>query len=340
MTGGADTVGTRRISFLDKGATMSKSTRPKGVSNKKRPAKGGSGGNDEVINPKLGPGVMLINANYDYADLSGVNLDGATIIGGSFRGTNFTGANLSGVHCVSLHRETFPDFSGAIFDGASMSWMVAPECSFAKASMVRAQMGRIKLFKANLEGADLQYADLREAELRETNLLRVNCSGASFKQARIRSCDAREVVGLRASFAQARINDTKLTGSNFKGSNFASASICQCELGEANFSEILGRGAMFDMNKGASRAKWKNADLYWSTWTEQKVKTPEVAPGWELNPVGEARLDAACIRRRARALGLDGELAVTIHTDQVALDFNEVIKIAKAMSRAVGTKVE
>lgn len=317
---------------------MASTSHPKGVTGVKKRPKEARGSLREHTNPKPGPGVTLIGANYDYADLSGVDLTGATIIGGSYKGTNFTGANLSGVNCMALHHEVSPDFSGAIFDGAGMGGMLAPECSFKGASLVKADMKGVNLFKGDLSRCDLHYADFYGCGLRGVNFSQANISKANFKVAALLYCDFTEVVALETNFLNARVSDSNFKGANLKGSILKGATVSRCELGGANFTEVFARGATFDENKGTKRAKWHNADLYWSRWNAWRDKDCVMPSGWTTKNSGVARLDSARVARRAVAMGYSGDLAVVIHEEQANLDFREVMEVVRAMSLAIGQR--
>ncbi len=286
----------------------------------------------------LAPGTMVLEGNYDFADLSGVDLSGAFIVGGSFVSANFDGANLSSIRTAGSGQADRPNFSGASFVGANLSNAVIDRCTLSGTNMRKAIMSRASLRRANLVGADLSLADATGSDFRMADLSKSTCSGANFTGVRTKETNLSEIVAEGTDFSFAKLYESNMRGANFHGASFTEATLAKNYLHGAILSRIVANKAVFDDNEGIHEANWKNADLYESVWTTRdKVKweSGTLCPrGWEVSPSGLARLDRECVYRRARAHGLDGDLTRTIYVDHPELTFEGAIEIVIAMTSA------
>ncbi len=124
------------------------------------------------------PGVNWQRCNFDYLDLSGVDLTEARLRDGSFFRTEFEGALL--VKSESLRAK------------------------FVNASLVEADLTEALLYEADLTKADLSGALLVGTDLRRARLFRANLRGADLTDARLEGADL-----TRVDFSEARWTDGK-----------------------------------------------------------------------------------------------------------------------------------
>ena len=201
--------------------------------------------------------VSMVNATFDEADLSGINLNGYRCSGekSSFRkakltGTvwdkpqaremNFSGADLS--HAVwkggNFQKS---NFTGAVFDNADFSeGSNFRSATMSNASMYQtnfegAQMGAVKASKEN--AADLSGAYMEEANFSEADLYNVNLAGCAWYTTN--AGGDRPIMAQKTKLDQANLSGAFLMGldlgqATLTGANFDRSILCNANFSGAN----------------------------------------------------------------------------------------------------------
>lgn len=146
------------------------------------------------------PNVLLVEAKAQKAVLTRATMNNATIVKEcDFTGANFQGATLtqSGLRGCCFQGA---DFSHALLDMADLS-----ECDLSRAKLVRARARQARFEKSDLTEADFSMADLMEGSLRKARL-----TSACFSRASLFGAEFFRAVLGGTDFTGADLNRTKL----------------------------------------------------------------------------------------------------------------------------------
>ncbi|MDY6897129.1 MAG: pentapeptide repeat-containing protein [Cyanobacteriota bacterium] len=129
-------------------------------------------------------GIYLYNEDfydYDYIDLSRINLKGAMFRDFSFFGfsnkVNFTGANLSDTGLEQQMLEGF-NFSGANLSNVNLCQSTLDGSNLSKCNLSGANLKSVGLTRSNLHGVNFSRANMESVKLAGIKLTNVNLSGA------------------------------------------------------------------------------------------------------------------------------------------------------------------
>lgn len=148
---------------------------------------------------------ILMEANFQDADLSGGNLRGADLSGAILIGTNLQNADLSRAKLLSANL-TGADLRNAILDNTDLRG----------ANLTRADLTRTDLTTTQLDGAIFEQAKLVEANLQDKGL-----GGVVFR---------------RANMTGARLDRADLSGNQVSGANLSDCSLVEARLSGAIFN--------------------------------------------------------------------------------------------------------
>ena len=115
------------------------------------------------------PGVNWQRCNFDYLDLTGIDLTGARLRDGSFFRTDLTGSVMAETESLRA-KYINAILVDSVFDGAKLYEADLTKADLTGASLVGADLRRAKLFRAVLRGADLTGARLEGADMARADL--------------------------------------------------------------------------------------------------------------------------------------------------------------------------
>lgn len=183
------------------------------------PANNKEDGTEEEIDPKvralLPPGLDLSGCR-----LTGVRLEAAKLEGLSLTKTNLTNADFRGADLTDANFNS-ADLSGSIFAGANLRGARITGASLKDTDFSGQDLGEISwtgvsLYMTNLRGAKLDHY---------THLVGSDLSGASFADADLRGTRVTGAILVRANFEGANLRGVAITGSNLEEADFQGADL-------------------------------------------------------------------------------------------------------------------
>lgn len=157
--------------------------------------------------------ILVTSKNFDFQDLSGLNLRNIDLSGANFEGADLTGANLSQ---AALWKS---QLSKANLSHANLSGAKLGKANLAEAVLQKATLSEADLSGANLQGANLSGADLARAQLWGANLEKANLRGAILTEANLLHTNLKGADLSKANLRGANLNGADLEGANFAGAN-------------------------------------------------------------------------------------------------------------------------
>ena len=144
-----------------------------------------------------------------------------------FTGANFQGVTLSGAN-----------LSSAVLRGVDLSGADLDKADLSGASLSGANLSGASLWEADLSGASLWEANLSGANLEGANLLGTNLSGANLSDVNLLIADLSD-----ANLREADLSGTCLSGANLSGAELILANLSGAELILANLPNVSLIGA-------------------------------------------------------------------------------------------------
>ncbi len=137
--------------------------------------------------------ILTTSKNFDFQNLSGLNLQTIDLTGASLKGSDLSGANLS----------------GARLERANLAEANLRRANLAKADLKGADLTRTNLAEANLAGAQFWGGNLAGADLRGAS-----AAGANFPHASLKGADFSKADLRGANFFEANLEGARFTGAN------------------------------------------------------------------------------------------------------------------------------
>jgi len=171
-------------------------------------------------------GATLSGANLENADLEGAKLERANLAGANLTRANLEGANLTGANLTGAQL-SYAQLAGAKLGNANLADAVLAHAELDDAYLGGAvgggaRLGNARLIGANLEdarfpGAILDEASLKGAVLRNADLANASAVKSDFSSADLTGANLSSTDLRHASFAQAVLENTRLTGAKAAG---------------------------------------------------------------------------------------------------------------------------
>jgi uncharacterized protein YjbI with pentapeptide repeats len=205
-------------------------------------------------------GCMLVRANLSATKLASAKMGSAGLGAAVLCGADLTGADLSGAVLARA------DLSKARLSGAKLDEADFSEANLSATDMTGASLKKSRFMESDLSGAVLAKCDLSEAFFMNASLDKSDFSGATLSatilvgvtanKAVFRSAQCANMRVLNqssfqeADFANARVTQANLRGTNLAQSNFEGADISEsdfseCDLHASNFYHSLARQTQF-----------------------------------------------------------------------------------------------
>lgn len=228
----------------------------------------------------------LKRANARYANFNQANLSGADLSQLTGASARFNGANLS---CA---RGEYTQFVDSDLSQADLSDAQFEFCDFSGAKLHKTSFRRARLTECDFRNADLSetdffHCDLFAANLNNLDLTTSNCFKANFRRALMKRCNLEGMELPDADFNGASLKHAVFTGSVMPRASFYAADLRFAKLSEvdwefANLRDADLTGATFHM--GSSRSgllksfnpmEGSKTGFYTDELNEQDFKAPE-----------------------------------------------------------------
>jgi uncharacterized protein YjbI with pentapeptide repeats len=176
-------------------------------------------------------GASLAGANLENADLEGAKLDRANLSGANLTRANLEGATLNGAN-LSGAQLSYAQLAGAKLGNANLAEAVLAHAELDDAYLGGARGGGARLGNARLTGANLEDARFPGA----------NLDDASLKGAVLRNADLANASAVKGDFSSADLTGANLSSSDLRHATFAQAVIENTRLTGAKAAGLIGTG--------------------------------------------------------------------------------------------------
>jgi uncharacterized protein YjbI with pentapeptide repeats len=216
---------------------------------------------------KRGP--TLTFAQFNRANLTGVDLTRANLLGADLSGSNLTGAILTSANLFVA------PLSRVMLIGAELSYANLTVAVLSSATLVGSNLGRTTLNGTSLDYANLAAANMSSAVVRNANLYGATLTGADLQYAILTQADFSLAVLtgsnlVEANLARSSLRSAILIGANLSGANLTGANLSNANLTNANLSYANLTNANLTEAK-LSGANLSNANLTNANLTEAKL---------------------------------------------------------------------